>query len=167
MPFGGCLGDGDVGLADLAEPAGVEDHHALQTLDCSQHRQDLVEPTGNLVEETHLYLVQELVHLGGLFVGLLAVAGVELLSYLVVLVEEADRHVAVALNHELRLERGSPARLGLEVFDYLELLARQGLQVCLELGQRVLGCGAAGTPDHVGCPLEKSLILVGTRASGE
>ena len=105
-------------------------------------------------------------HPRGLVRGLLPVAGKHLLDYYLVLFEKNFGDVAIAICYELRLERCSPARSWLVVFNDPEFLSRQGLQITIELCSCVFRSCAAGAADHADGPVKKRLfVVIGSEAS--
>ena len=93
-------------------------------------------------------------------VGCLApITGVVILGNYIVLIEEDRRHIFVTLYDEFRSERRRTTRFWFVIFDDSQLLHRQRLEVGVELGQRVVDCGATITVYYVGCPLEEGVIV--------
>ena len=100
------LGQPDVPTPDFSQPPRIVVHHAIQTLYRPQDRENLIEATGYLVEETHFDLIQMLLHDWGGLGYFWATAGEEGRVSSVLVVEEVFGYVFVALGDELRSEGG-------------------------------------------------------------
>lgn len=89
---------------DDGNPGQIVVNQHIQRLDCPEHRYELVEPAGDLVEETQFYLVQVLPYLLlGLFCFSLAAKEQTKIKFLLFM-EIVFGHVIVALLQQAHLD---------------------------------------------------------------